>query len=576
MFKRLCLVIPVISAKEEQAKPNCLEVLRDPTCTLNEKKVLYRTKSAPSKDCREAASCIAKAKIDEAFFTEKFSHATAEYTASLTETIRNVTAVQVTLNTYVTARDAFCGSVSDDILLASFVRRMTEDEIRECPVVYKSFLKGLVDSHVLGVQGADDAKRADNSTDKNITESLTKAYDEKVSAMCQAIEGLRIDSFDHGDEVLHIEEWCPHLIVAVTQNELETTCQDDKAKEVKSVIKALSETDSKDYSKLLAHEKNCSRTIDRFITEREREIVSERARAFRIGNSSTTASPLLRTLLDKIKEKKLSREFATSLPEKELQDYARLTFMLERMGEITEAVKGARAEVKKAADCFTTVTAISAKSTPESLLQNLNIHRSDCPVEVECELLHEKLRIAANSTLFEDAVNVEGIAKCKHDLWLTRFAETLNVIKTAEKTKARCDELVKTALESEKIEEVVKIQSEANSIKCSESDLNQISVKLGNSTNSESTLFSARNLAIGGTAAVAAGGYMFRDKLKGLYNSLTGKQAVADAPEEKDAGKKETKGLSRGAVAGIVIGVLVIAGMIAGGVYVYRQRQNDY
>ena len=75
--------------------------------------------------------------------------------------------------------------------------------------------------------------------------------------------------------------------------------------------------------------------------------------------------------------------------------------------------------------------------------------------------------------------------------------------------------------------------------------------------------------AVGSVAAAAAAGYNYRDKIMGIVNTFRGKPISASQPQVK-------KGLSRGAIVGIVLGALALVGLAAWAVYRYRQRQTEY
>jgi len=77
-------------------------------------------------------------------------------------------------------------------------------------------------------------------------------------------------------------------------------------------------------------------------------------------------------------------------------------------------------------------------------------------------------------------------------------------------------------------------------------------------------------LAVGVTGLTAAvAGYNYKDKIMDAVSSMRGKPSTASVTQVK-------KDSSKGAIAGIVFGVLALVGLAVWAVYRYRQRQNDY
>ena len=190
------------------------------------------------------------------------------------------------------------------------------------------------------------------------------------------------------------------------------------------------------------------------------------------------------------------------------------------------------------------------------------------------------------------------------------------------RSAAKCDALVSDATEQTSLEELLKIQQVANSTQCDSAVMQNITdsieglnvlqakcqqliteregltgeelkEKIAESEQAGCEIIAKNNResstggglspwAIGGGVAALgtlATGYMYKDKIMEKINSFRGKGAAATGAAASGKGSaaqtKPKKGLSGVAIAGIVVGLVVLVALGAWMVYRYRRRQND-
>lgn len=492
-----------------------------------------------------------------------------------------------------------CDALRNSALVTLHYRPLSQEEAATCPAVEAKLAEELlaieaasqaeadakidafVGARIGRVHKTENALQNKNMSD---TERLVaeRAHSGNVSALCKEIEGLNIKPSENATSLIHVEEWCPHLILTLTESALSDGC--NQRDQVEKAIDFLSKNSGGDFETLLQMDANCSVAIDRELILAQHALITEKAKARRLNSTAFDIE---------------ARQ--------------------QRIKSVAEKLKSARDLIKQNDKCDTDVEAVDA---------DLAQLKATCAPQVECQLLFVKLKEAAKD------FDPRETSACTSQRWAIRFANLRKDIETVEAKRLNCESLVASAMNETDVAMIGAIMSKAAA--CTDKDLNEINDRikdletaLGNSsvcdllrvqngalpdgcpdpsavkdgevaknatetTGTTNNTETTENSTVGGTeksraympsgetigkgiaAAGAVSAFVFRDKLMGMANKALGRQTSLAVDASADAKPVAREGLSQLAIGGILLGVLVVVGLAVGAIYMYRRRQNDY
>ena len=512
--------------------------------------------------CQLAARCITESLREDFFALREFKLNVANYNELMDsfkgQNISDQTDQGANQLEEVFQEDVatYCHTLEMSPLVRLFIRPMTSEEAETCPFMRGDLIQNAVYPLVSSVHQSEVAYL--NNKDVNASLALEEEHKKTIRRMCTAIESLKISAFQGSDALEYIEEWCPHLIIKHTEDELDQALCNTTA-EVKEAIHGLMMSGSTDYATLFDVDANCKSVIDREITTRQQDLISKRAKILRKSSDEKLAG-----LREYLRESSIIPEYLTLLTG-DSRRFAEIALLLQRLSLITDALAINRAEAARASKCERTVIGVDVKKLEE-------LKGGECRPEAMCEQLHVQLKKDEKASGFYKLK--DQIAACESNFWVSRFNELRKDIDEKEKHNASCDSLVASAESEASSEQLIKLKlaavdehcedahlekietilkqlkeaedrrskcdllisqsskrtiskdellAEAEKFKCDSNAIATMQKNIKAETENTTTL-GLTNGQILGTAAVGtvAAAYMNRDKLTSMYNSLRG------------------------------------------------------